>query len=207
MGGKASGPAPLRSLLAFAREKVLSRQGRRLRNIDVHDIICKIGEAIVSGGVRRTAMISLSDFDDEMLRDAKKGQFYMTDPHRVVANNSAVYEMRPSNTELMDEWVALMKSGTGERGIFNRGSLPATMPRRRKEHFQKLGYITPDGRVEASIGTNPCAEIILQSKQFCNLSEVIARADDTEESLVRKARLAAILGTYQSSLTNFSYIS
>lgn len=207
MGGKASGPAPLRSLLAFAREKVLSRQGRRLRTIDAHDIICKIGEAIVSGGVRRTAMISLSDLDDELLRDAKRGQFYMTDPHRSVANNSAVYESRPSNTELMDEWVALMKSQSGERGIFNRGSLPKTLPKRRAEYFKKFGFITPDGRVEGPIGTNPCAEIILQSKQFCNLSEVIARASDTEESLVRKARLAAILGTYQSTLTNFRYIS
>ncbi|HEY4522854.1 MAG TPA: ATP cone domain-containing protein [Candidatus Paceibacterota bacterium] len=207
MGGKASGPAPLQSLLAFTREKVLARQGRRLRNIDAHDVICKIGDAIVSGGVRRTAMISLSDLDDEMLRDAKKGQFYMTDPHRSVSNNSAVYEVKPSNTELMDEWVALMKSGSGERGIFNRGSLAKSLPKRRVEFFNKRGFINSDGAVEGPIGTNPCAEIVLQSKQFCNLSEVIARAEDTEASLVRKARLAAILGTYQSTLTNFRYIS
>ncbi len=207
MGGKASGPEPLLSLLAFAREKVFARQGRRLRTIDVHDIICKIGECVVAGGVRRTAMISLSDLDDTEMRDAKKGQFYMTDPHRSVANNSAVYEHRPSNTELMDEWVALMKSGSGERGIFNRGSLAATMPKRRVDHFKKVGFIGEDGVVQGSIGTNPCAEIILQSKQFCNLSEVIARANDTEATLLRKARLASILGTYQSTLTKFNYIS
>lgn len=207
MGGKASGPEPLRSLLAFARERILARQGRRLRNIDAHDIICKIGEAIVSGGVRRTAMISLSDLDDAELRDAKRGQFYMTDPHRSVANNSAVYETQPTNAQLMDEWVALMKSGSGERGIFNRGSLAKTLPKRRMDYFKKVGFIGQDGVVKGPIGTNPCAEIILQSKQFCNLSEVIARADDTEASLVRKARLASILGTYQSSLTNFKYIS
>jgi ribonucleoside-diphosphate reductase alpha chain len=207
MGGKASGPEPLMSLLAFAREKILARQGRRLRAIDVHDIICKIGECVVAGGVRRTAMISLSDLDDTDMRDAKKGQFYMTDPHRSVANNSAVYEAKPTNTELMDEWVALMKSGSGERGIFNRGSLAATMPKRRVDYFKKVGFIGEDGVVRGSIGTNPCAEIILQSKQFCNLSEVIARANDTEASLLRKARLAAILGTYQSTLTKFNYIS
>lgn len=207
MGGKASGPEPLRSLLAFVRERIFARPGRRLRAIDVHDIICKIGECVVAGGVRRTAMISLSDLDDVDMRDAKKGQFYMTDPHRVVANNSAVYEARPTNAELMDEWVALMKSGAGERGIFNRGSLAATLPKRRVDYFKEVGFIGEDGVVRGSIGTNPCAEIILQSKQFCNLSEVIARANDTEESLVRKARLAAILGTYQSTLTKFNYIS
>ncbi len=207
MGGKASGPEPLRSLLAFARERIFARQGRRLRAIDAHDIICKIGECVVAGGVRRTAMISLSDLDDVEMRDAKKGQFYMTDPHRAVANNSAVYEMQPTNTELMDEWVALMKSGSGERGIFNRGALAETFPKRRTEYFKKVGFIGEDGVVRGSIGTNPCAEIILQSKQFCNLSEVIARAHDTEASLLRKARLASIIGTYQSTLTKFGYIS
>ena len=207
MGGKASGPEPLRSLLAFSRERVLARQGRRLRAIDAHDIICKIGECVVAGGVRRTAMISLSDLDDVEMRDAKKGQFYMTDPHRSVANNSAVYETQPTNTELMDEWVALMKSGSGERGIFNRGSLAQTLPKRRTDYFRKVGFLGEDGVVRGSVGTNPCAEIILQSKQFCNLSEIIARAHDTEASLVRKARLASIIGTYQSTLTKFGYIS
>lgn len=205
MGGKASGPEPLRSLLAFARERILKRQGRRLRNIDAHDIICKIGECVVAGGVRRTAMISLSDLDDMDIRDAKKGQFFLTDPYRSVANNSAVYESKPTNAELMDEWVALMKSGTGERGIFNRGSLEKTLPERRlkllqKKHGKKTGFI-------GQLGTNPCGEIILQSKQFCNLSEVIARPTDTESTLLRKTRLATLLGTYQSTLTNFNYIS
>ncbi len=207
MGGKASGPEPLRSLLAFAREKILKRQGRRLRPIDVHDIICKIGECVVSGGVRRTAMISLSDLDDVDMRDAKKGQFFLTEPHRSVANNSAVYATRPTSNELMEEWVALMKSGSGERGIFNRGSLAGTLPKRREAYFKREGFIGDDGVVQGSIGTNPCGEIILQSKQFCNLSEVIARNEDSKESLVRKARLAALLGTYQSSLSNFNYIS
>ncbi len=206
MGGKSSGPEPLRSLLDFARERILKRQGRRLRTIDAHDIICKIGECVVAGGVRRSAMISLSDLDDVELRDAKKGQFYLTAPHRAMANNSAVYEVKPTNAELMDEWVALMKSGSGERGIFNRGALEKTMPKRRfkfleKKHGGKMkGYI-------GQVGTNPCGEIILQSKQFCNLSEVIARASDTEKTLMRKAKLAALLGTYQSTLTKFNYIS
>jgi ribonucleoside-diphosphate reductase alpha chain len=207
MGGKASGPEPLRSLLAFARERILGRHGRRLRPIDVHDIICKIGECVVSGGVRRTAMISLSDLDDAEMRDAKKGQFYLSDPHRSVANNSAVYAQRPTSHELLAEWTALMTSGSGERGIFNRGSLHQSMPRRRIEYFTHVGIIGEDGVVSGPVGTNPCGEIILRSKQFCNLSEVIARADDTRESLVRKARLAAILGTYQSTLTTFRYIS
>ena len=198
MGGKASGPEPLRSLLTFARETILKRQGRRMRPIDVHDLICKIGECVVAGGVRRTAMISLSDLDDGDLRDAKKGQFFRTHPHRSVANNSAVYESKPSNEELMDEWVALMKSETGERGIFNRGALPKQLPKRRLEHH---------GGDVGQMGTNPCGEILLAgSGQFCNLSEVVARSDDTEETLVEKIKLATILGTYQASLTDFHYI-
>ncbi|MDQ5961995.1 MAG: hypothetical protein QG669_388 [Patescibacteria group bacterium] len=209
MGGKSSGPQPLIDLITFTRERILRRQGRHLRNIDAHDIICKIGECVVSGGVRRSALISLSDLDDEEIRDAKSGQFYLTEGQRSLANNSAVYERKPSATEFMEEWVALMKSGSGERGIFNRGSLHATLPDRRIKLWQKeyKGYFAPDGRIVGPIGTNPCGEIILQSKQFCNLSEVVARADDTEETLMRKVRIAAILGTYQSTLTNFGYLS
>jgi ribonucleoside-diphosphate reductase alpha chain len=206
MGGKASGPEPLRSLLAFARERILARQGRRLRNIDVHDVICKIGECVVAGGVRRSAMISLSDLDDTEVRDAKKGQFWMSDPHRGIANNSAVYLVKPTNEEFMDEWVALMKSRTGERGIFNRGGLVRQLPERRVDFWEKTGYIK-NGKAIGLSGTNPCGEIILKSKQFCNLTEVIARADDTKESLLRKARLATILGTYQSTLTKLNYLS
>ncbi len=209
MGGKASGPEPLKRLLAFTREKMLARQGRRLRNIDVHDIICMIGDCVVSGGVRRSAMISLSDLDDNDIRDSKKGAFYVNEPQRMLSNNSAVYNQKPSNSEFLDEWVALMKSGSGERGIFNRGSLAKTLPERRikvlKEHD---GYFDPEGKnIIGPIGTNPCGEIILQSKQFCNLSEVVARREDTEETLMKKIRLATILGTYQSSLTNFPYLS
>ena len=205
MGGKASGPEPLRSLLSFARERILRRQGRRLRTIDAHDIICKIGECVIAGGVRRTAMISLSDLDDADMRDAKRGQFYLTHPHRSVSNNSAVYEAKPSDVELMDEWLALTKSGTGERGVFNRGSLTKTMPARRLAFLRKK-YGWHNGHV-GQIGTNPCAEILLQSKQFCNLSEVIARTHDTEQTLIRKIKLATLVGTYQSTLTNFRYIS
>ena len=152
-------------------------------------------------------MISLSDLDDSDLRDAKKGSFYLSDPHRSVANNSAVYTERPSTAALMDEWVALMKSGSGERGIFNRGGLRESLPERRAAYFMQAGLMLADGKVTAPIGTNPCGEIILQSKQFCNLSEIIARPTDTRESLVRKARLATLLGTYQATLTSFRYLS
>lgn len=147
MGGRASGPDPLRSLLEFTREKVLSKQGRRLTNLDAHDIICKIGEIVVAGGVRRSALISLSDLDDQDMRDAKRGQFYVSEPQRSLSNNSAVYETKPSASEFMDEWVALMKSGTGERGIFNRGGLATTLPQRRLKVLK--------GDV-SNLGTNPC---------------------------------------------------
>ncbi|MBI5078228.1 MAG: ribonucleoside-triphosphate reductase [Candidatus Yonathbacteria bacterium] len=198
MGGKSSGPEPLISLIDFSRERVMKKQGRRLSNLDLHDIICKIGEVVVSGGVRRSALISLSDLDDHDMRHAKDGQFYLTDPQRMMANNSAVYWQKPSNAEFLDEWVALMKGGSGERGIFNRGSLSKQLPARRWKTLEK-DFDT--------CGTNPCGEIILKSKQFCNLSEVVARHEDTEETLLKKARLAALLGTYQSSLTNFGYLS
>jgi len=198
MGGKASGPAPLIRLMNLIRTKVLSKQGRRLSNLDAHDIICAIGDCVVSGGVRRSALISLSDLDDEAMRDAKKGQFYLTEPQRSIANNSAVYLQKPLATEFFDEWIALMKSGSGERGIFNRGSLSKTLPERRLKALD--GYI-------GALGTNPCGEIILQSKQFCNLSEVVARAEDTETDLLRKIKLATLLGTYQATLTNFQYLS
>ena len=206
MGGKASGPEPLKSLLAFARERILSRQGRRLRNIDAHDLICKIGECVVAGGVRRSAMISLSDLDDTNLRDAKKGQFFMSDPQRSIANNSAVYLEKPDNEKFMDEWVALMKSQSGERGIFNRAGLLTQLPKRRAAFWEKSGYIM-NGRIVGTPGTNPCGEIILKSKQFCNLTEIIARSYDTKQTLLRKARLATLLGTYQSTLTDLPYLS
>jgi len=198
MGGKSSGPDPLRELLIFTREKILKKQGRRLSNLDAHDVICKIGEIVVAGGVRRSALISLSDLDDDEMRDAKKGQFYLSEPQRSLANNSAVYNHKPSTEEFMEEWMALMKSGSGERGIFNRGGLEKTLPKRRLEILK--GYL-------GNLGTNPCGEIILQSKQFCNLSEVVARTEDTEETLLKKIRIATILGTYQSTLTHLPYLS
>ncbi|MDP2593307.1 MAG: ATP cone domain-containing protein [bacterium] len=209
MGGKSSGPDPLKRLLEFSRLKILAKQGRRLSNLDVHDIICMIGDCVVSGGVRRSAMISLSDLDDEQIRNSKDGQFYLTEPQRSLANNSAVYIEKPSSTEFMEEWMSLMKSGSGERGIFNRGSLVKTLPERRIAVLREYkGYFDSTGeKIVGLIGTNPCGEIILQSKQFCNLSEIVARAEDTEESLLRKMRIATILGTYQSSLTNFPFIS
>ena len=209
MGGKSSGPAPLRRLLTFARQIMIARQGKRLRPLDLHDIICMIGDCVVSGGVRRSAMISLSDLGDEQIRDAKKGAFYVTHPHRMLANNSAVYITKPSNEEFLKEWMALIESRSGERGIFNRGSLAKTLPERRIKVLKEYkGYFDPTGQhIVGPIGTNPCGEIILQSKQFCNLSEIVARANDTEASLIKKMRIAAILGTYQSSLTFFPYLS
>ena len=198
MGGKSSGPAPLRSVLNFVREKILANQGKRLQPINVHDVICKIGEVVVMGGVRRSALISLSDLDDEDMRKAKTGQFYLNEPQRSMANNSAVYNAKPPASVFLDEWLALAKSGTGERGIFNRGSISQQLPERRWQVFEKDF---------ATSGTNPCGEIILKSKEFCNLSEVVARENDNEESLLRKVRIASVLGTYQSTLTNFSYLS
>ncbi len=158
MGGKSSGPDPLRRLLSFTREKMLKRQGKRLTNLDVHDIICMIGDCVVSGGVRRSAMISLSDLDDQDIRDAKKGQFYLTEPQRSLANNSAVYIQKPTNEEFLEEWMSLIKSKSGERGIFNRGSLGKTLPERRikvlksyKGYFNGLKDV-----IVGPIGTNPC---------------------------------------------------
>lgn len=207
MGGKSSGPGPLIELMNFARTKILKKQGKRLSNIDVHDLICKIGQIVVSGGVRRSALISLSDLDDQEMRDAKKGQFYLSEGQRMMANNSAVYMEKPNNTDFIDEWFALMKSGSGERGILNRGSLSKQLPERRLKSLSKSGYIDGNGNIVGILGTNPCGEIILRSKQFCNLTEIVARHEDTEKTLLKKARLATILGTYQSTLTNFGYLS
>lgn len=199
MGGRSSGPGPLREALSFIRKKILENQGKRLLPVDVHDVICKIGEVVVMGGVRRSALLSLSDLDDPEMRAAKTGQFFLTEPQRSMANNSAVYnDGRPSAKVFLDEWISLAKSGTGERGIFNRGGLPNQLPKRRWKYFEK-GYLTS--------GTNPCGEIVLKSKEFCNLTEVVARASDTKETLLKKIRIATILGTFQSTLTDFQYLS
>jgi ribonucleoside-diphosphate reductase alpha chain len=196
-GGKASGPQPLMELMEFARRKILSKQGRRLSNLDMHDLICKIGMIVVAGGVRRSALISLSELEDAEMRDAKKGQFYLTEDQRSMANNSAVYNVKPSAEEFLDEWTALVKSKSGERGIFNRGGLERQLPVRR------WGMI----KDERQIGLNPCGEIYLRSKQFCNLTSIVVRPKDTIETLKKKMELATILGTYQSTLTNFGYLS
>ena len=150
------------------------------------------------GGVRRSALISLSDLDDIEMREAKNGQFYLTHSERMMANNSAVYNEKPTVEQFLDEWTNLIKGKSGERGIFNRGGLKKQLPARRWELFNNA---------YRNSGTNPCGEIILKSKQFCNLSEVIARVDDTEDDLMDKVKIAAILGTYQASLTNFPYLS
>lgn len=196
-GGKASGPQPLMDLMEFAKRKILSKQGRRLSNLDMHDIICQIGMIVVAGGVRRSALISLSELEDTEMRDAKKGQFYLTEGQRSMANNSAVYNSRPSAEEFLDEWTSLVKSRSGERGIFNRGGLEKQLPARRWEAIKD----------ERQIGLNPCGEIYLRSKQFCNLTSIVIRPKDTVATLKKKIELATLLGTYQSSLTNFGYLS
>lgn len=202
MGGKSSGPDPLRDLLDFTRSRILKRQGDLLRPIDVHDIICKIGDIVVCGGVRRSALISLSDLDDSEIRDCKTGTFYIDNPQRFLSNNSTVYMNEPDEVTLMKEWLALVSSRSGERGIFNRGSILKTIPERRVKEFHDSG-VADDGEIILPVGTNPCGEIILRSKQFCNLTEVICRENDTLETLLEKIVVATILGTYQSTLVDF----
>jgi ribonucleoside-triphosphate reductase len=192
MGGRASGPAPLEDLMRFITATFKGAAGRKLRSLEVHDIVCKIAEVVVVGGVRRSALISLSDLGDPEVRDAKSGRWWETTAHRALANNSAAYEQKPSMMVFMDEWLALMKSGSGERGIFNRAGARALAPERRNSNLL--------------VGTNPCAEIQLRNSQLCNLSEVVCRVDDTEEDLARKVKLATILGTLQASLTEFKYV-
>lgn len=191
MGGRSSGPEPLKRLHDFIRAKVKSREGRRLRPIDAHDIMCMIGEVVVAGGVRRSSLISLSDLDDTQMRGAKFGAFYNQHPYRSMSNNSVAYNEKPSAQEFMDEYVSLVKSGSGERGIFNRESVFSTSPRRKKMN---------------GMGTNPCAEILLRNKQFCNLTSVVARPEDTLETLIAKTRIASIVGTIQSTFTDFTYL-
>lgn len=196
MGGRSSGPVPLRNLMVFARDKILSRQGGRLTTLDLHDIICQIGLIVVAGGVRRSALISLSELGDQPMRDAKKGAFWQTEGQRSMANNSAIYKAKPSAGEFLEEWTALVTSGSGERGIFNRGGLERQVPARRWKAIAG----------QPQMGVNPCGEIYLRSKQFCNLSSIVVRPEDTMKSLRRKIRLAALVGTYQATLTDFGYL-
>ena len=193
-GGRASGPGPLVDLFNFTIRTFKEAQGYKLSSIQCHDIMCKIGEVIVMGGVRRSAMISLSNLSDDRMRHAKSGAWWENDPHRALANNSVAYTEKPDAISFMREWTALVESGSGERGIFNREAA--------KKQAGKYG------RRDANwdFGTNPCSEIILRPYQFCNLTEVVVRATDTVDDLERKVRIATILGTVQSTYTKFPYL-
>ena len=195
-GGRASGPGPLDELFRFTSESFRRAAGRKLTSIECHDIVCKIAEVVVVGGVRRSALISLSNLADEKMRDAKTGAWWNENPQRALANNSIAYKSKPDIGIFMEEWISLYKSKSGERGIFNREAARKTV--------EKLGDRRDPNH---EWGCNPCSEILLRDREFCNLSEVVVRADDTEESLKRKIRIATILGTFQSSLTHFPYLS
>lgn len=194
-GGRASGPAPLVELFEFVVKTFKGAKGRKLNSLECHDIMCKIGEVVVVGGVRRSAMISLSNLSDDRMRNAKAGQWWEHDGQRALANNSVAYTEKPDVGSFMEEWTSLYRSKSGERGIFNREAS--------KRQASKNGRRDAD----YAFGTNPCSEIILRPKQFCNLTEVVVRRDDTYESLARKVRIASILGTFQSTLTYFPYLS
>lgn len=193
-GGRASGPEPLVDLFAFAVNLFKGAKGRKLNSLECHDLMCKIGEVVVVGGVRRSAMISLSDLDDERIRHAKAGPWWETAPHRALANNSAVYNETPTVGKFMEEWLSLYNSHSGERGIFNREAARKTV--------EKYGHRDPNHE----FGTNPCSEIVLRPYQFCNLTEVVVRHDDTKETLLQKVRVASILGTIQATFTKFPYL-
>jgi len=194
-GGRASGFKPLQKLFEFTINKFKHSLGKKLTSIDVHDILCMVGEIVVVGGVRRSALISLSNLSDQRMRDAKSGQWWIDNPQRGLANNSVAYTEKPSAEIFMEEWLALVKSKSGERGIFNRVAA--------QNQAAKYGRRNPN----MSFGVNPCAEIILRDKQFCNLTEVIVREGDDISILSQKVRIATILGTFQASLTKFNFLS
>ena len=195
-GGRASGPEPLDSLFNFCVNTFRGAHGRKLSSLECHDIVCKIAEIVVVGGVRRSALISLSNLSDDRMRHAKAGQWWEQNAQRALANNSACYTEKPDIGIFMDEWKALYDSKSGERGIFNRESAIKQAGRN--------GRRSTDGQ---HFGTNPCSEIILRDREFCNLSEVVVRPNDTVESLMEKVELATIIGTLQSTLVNFKYLS
>lgn len=190
-GGRASGPGPLKDLCDFIIQKFVGAEGRKLESIECHDIMCKIGEAVVVGGVRRSAMISLSNLSDDRMRVAKSGSWWENEGQRALANNSIAFTEKPEVGQFMREWNALYDSKSGERGIFNREAA--------NNKIKQIGRRETD----PEIGTNPCAEIILHSGQFCNLTEVVLRAEDNVQDISRKIVLATILGTFQSTLTTF----
>jgi len=193
-GGRASGPTPLDNLFRFTVKVFKDAKGRKLSSLECHDLMCKVGEVVVSGGVRRSAMISLSNLSDDRMRHAKTGEFYKTEPQRQMSNNSVAYTEKPDPYTFMREWLSLAESGTGERGMFYRGAAQ--------------DKAAENGRRDSSydFGTNPCSEIILRPYQFCNLSEIIVRGTDTVKDLEKKVRIATIIGTFQSTLIHFPYL-
>ncbi len=195
-GGRASGPEPLENLFNFTVTTFQNAYGRKLSSLEAHDIVCKIAEIVVVGGVRRSALISLSNLSDDRMRDAKSGQWWNDNGQRALANNSACYTEKPDMGIFMNEWKALYDSKSGERGIFNRESAVKMAEKNGRRNTKDYDF-----------GTNPCSEIILRNREFCNLSEVVVRVTDTKESLLKKVRLATILGTFQSTLVNFKYVS
>jgi ribonucleoside-triphosphate reductase (thioredoxin) len=194
-GGRASGPEPLKRLFKFVTETFFNAKGRKLTSLEVHDMMCMIGEIVVVGGVRRSALISLSNLTDKRMREAKMGAWYNDFAWRGLANNSVAYTEKPDIEVYMEEWLSLVKSKSGERGIFNR--------------VASQDQAAKWGRRDKSLnyGTNPCSEIILRDKQFCNLTEVVVRNNDTKQTLKRKVELATILGTFQSTLIDFKFLS
>ena len=194
-GGRASGPDPLRDLFKFSIETFQKASGRKLNSIECHDIVCKIADVVVCGGVRRSALISLSNLSDIRMRDAKTGQWWDNNPQRSYANNSVAYTEKPDIGTFMKEWVSHYDSKSGERGIFNRVA------------SQKMATRSGRRDGEHDFGTNPCSEIVLRNKQFCNLSEVVVRPDDTEKTLKEKVEIATIFGTLQSTLSDFRYLT
>ena len=193
-GGRASGPEPLNDLFRFAVNMFTKAAGRRLSSLECHDLVCKTAQVVVVGGVRRSALISLSNLSDDLLRASKSGDWWHNHSYRSYANNSAVYKAVPDMNVFMKEWHSLYESRSGERGMFSRAAA--------KKQVAVNGRRNPDHE----FGTNPCCEIILRPNQFCNLTEVVVKKDDTEETLKKKVKLAAILGTYQATLTDFKYL-
>ena len=206
-GGRASGPQPLEDLFTFTINTFRNATGRKLKQIECHDIVCKTAEIVVVGGVRRSALISLSDLNDREMRFAKSGNWWEHNVQRALANNSVNYKEKPDVGTFMREWLSLYDSKSGERGIYNGLSAKRTVEGLNGRYFGKDGEPIRRRIAREDFGTNPCSEIILRSREFCNLSECVIRRDDTREHLKEKVRVATILGTFQSTLTEFKYLS
>ena len=206
-GGRASGPEPLVDLFNFTINTFKNATGRKLKQIECHDIVCKTAEIVVVGGVRRSALISLSDLNDREMRFAKSGQWWEQNVQRALANNSVNYKEKPDVGTFMREWLSLYDSKSGERGIYNSMSAKRTVERLNGRYRDGSGDYIRRRIPREDFGTNPCSEIILRSREFCNLSEVVIRRNDTRESLKAKVKHATILGTFQSTLTDFKYLS